>query len=101
MYGNTSRLINFYTKKNISFTVLSPGRYPNIFSFSTIETERQGPDHQCGPIKVRGPIDSCGPKVPLHHKKLKSEKSKTGCIKDMLFFDIYFAKKINKCILTF
>ena len=29
------------------------------------ETERQGPDHQCSPIKVRGPIDLCGPKVPL------------------------------------
>ena len=43
------------------------------------ETERQGPDHQCGPIKVRGPIDSCGPKVPSHRKKLKSEKLKTGC----------------------
>ena len=45
----------------------------------TIETEWQGPDHQCGPIKVRGSIDSCGPKLPSHRKKLKSEKLKTGC----------------------
>ena len=28
------------------------------------EDERQGPDHRCGPIVVRGPMNSCGPKVP-------------------------------------
>ena len=29
------------------------------------ENERRGPDHQCGPIQLRGPIDFGGPKVPL------------------------------------
>jgi len=29
------------------------------------ENERGGPDHQCGPIQLRGPIDFGGPKVPL------------------------------------
>ena len=28
------------------------------------EDERQGPDHRCGPIIVRGPMNSCGPKLP-------------------------------------
>ena len=37
------------------------------FDFCLIqqENERGGPDHQCGPIQLRGPIDFGGPKVPL------------------------------------
>ena len=31
---------------------------------SIYEDERQGPDHRCGPIMVRGPMNSCGPKLP-------------------------------------
>ena len=30
-----------------------------------IEDKRRGPDLQCGPIQLRGPIDFGGPNVPL------------------------------------
>ena len=30
------------------------------------EDQRQRPDHRCGPIVVRGPMNSYVPKVPSH-----------------------------------
>ena len=49
----------------------------NVFS-SSYETQRQGPDHQCGPIKVRGQIDLCGPKVPLSFFVIQVKKYETS-----------------------
>ena len=39
--------------------------FPGVSYVRAYENERRGPDHQCGPIQLRGPIDFGGPKVPL------------------------------------
>ena len=57
---DTANFLNFPQTLSIKGCIFGQHLYT-----CTFETQRQGPDHQCGPIKVRGPIDQCGPKEPL------------------------------------
>ena len=50
-----------------------------LYMYISYENERRGPDHQCGPIQLRGPIDFGGPKVPLlFFYNFEKKKSKTS-----------------------
>ena len=72
---NATRPVRWYTQQKEKSKVVKyhhpfthPPIFPhpvNVFRYFPYETERQGPDNQFGQIKVRGPIDLCGPKVPL------------------------------------
>ena len=69
MAEKSGNYASFFVQKRLIFNFTPIHQVLSELFKKTIlpyETERQGPDHQCGPIKMRGPIDLCGPKVPLH-----------------------------------
>ena len=53
----------FYATVN-KFTYITLPKKIVYFNICTYENKRRGPDHQCSPSTLCGPIISDGPKVP-------------------------------------